>query len=142
MSPVKIDEAMQKELSAALRTIYHKLDLIHDEFLNVRPRELAFLQLLEIEGASRIKDLAKATRLPMSTVSWTLDRMVASGMLKRNADPSDRRAVILKLAKKGKEVLRRHNSIFDRVASISLRVLNEQDLISIVSAIKIVVENI
>ncbi len=47
-------------------------------------------------GVSRVSDIAAQVGLPPSTLTGVLDRLVAHGWLEREADPDDRRAVLMK----------------------------------------------
>jgi DNA-binding MarR family transcriptional regulator len=47
-------------------------------------------------GVSRVSEIATQIGLPPSTLTGVLDRLVAGGWLEREADPEDRRAVLMK----------------------------------------------
>ena len=127
---------LAKELSDVLRFIYRRLDLYHDELLQLSPKELAFLIILDEVGECRVKDLAARVNLPLSTVSWTADRMVSKEFLARKTDPSDRRAIILSLADQGRKALSKHEEIFHNVARVVVENLPEQEAEHIVSIIR------
>ena len=119
--------SLDAKLSDALRLIYRRLDLYHDELLQLSPKELTFLFILDELGECRVKDLAARVNQPLSTVSWTADRMVGKGFLSRKTDPTDRRAIILSLAKQGKKALAKHDQIFDAVAKVVVENVSEEE---------------
>ncbi len=49
------------------------------------------------------KDLAALLGLTPGATSRTVDRLVREGLLKRDAVPDDRRAILIRLSKKGEE---------------------------------------
>jgi len=106
------------QLALALKRVYQKLDVYREEALALNPKELALLMHVAEQGPCRVKNLCDALCLPLSTVSWTADKMVGKGLLKRETDPSDRRAIILELAEPGKKAVTKHNEIYERVAKL------------------------
>ncbi len=128
-------DAMVDRLAHALNQIYRKMDLFKEE-LQTSPKEQLFLLNIEETGPCRLKELAQRVNLPLSTVSWTADKMVAKGYIKRSADPGDRRAVILDLARRGKAALARHHEIFENIAEIAGRQLPATELKRIVSIVE------
>ncbi len=107
-----------ERLAHALNQIYRKMDLFREE-LQTSPKEQLFLLNIEEIGPCRLKDLTARVNLPLSTVSWTADKMVSRGYLKRRPDPKDRRAVILDLGSRGKAALARHHEIFENLARLT-----------------------
>ncbi|HPQ68736.1 MAG TPA: MarR family transcriptional regulator [bacterium] len=115
------------EIADALRTIYRKLDLLHDLAAEITPKELALLLVLDENGPTRVKDLADKVRLPLSTVSWTADRLVTRKILSRKNDPHDRRVILLTLTRNGRKVLAKHNAIFDLIAQTAVSAIDEAE---------------
>ena len=60
-----------------------------------------------------IAELAQALNLDTSTVSRTIEGMVGAGLVKRTANPDDRRSVYLVLTEKGKSIYNDINSTYD-----------------------------
>ncbi len=71
--------------------------------------------LLEIENKQELSlvDLANALSLDPSTLSRTVETMVAGELVERSANPEDRRYVTLSLTGRGKEVYNRINQAYD-----------------------------
>lgn len=131
-----MSDSQVTELAEALRGIYRRLDLLHDEQSQVTPKEIELMAVLEERGTTRVIDLAEQVHLPLSTVSWTVDRMVNRRFLRRKDDPHDRRVILLSLTKKGRGVLANHNRLFLRLAWSALATLSEAEKTTITNAIK------
>ena len=123
-------------LANALNQIYRKLDLYQDENMQINPKEQLFLMLVEESGPCRVKDIACRVSLPLSTVSWTIDRMVEKGYFKRREDPNDRRAVILELDGRGRKAMAKFHETFQNLAQAASSLLDEAQFLSILSMIE------
>lgn len=62
---------------------------------------------LSDEGAQRLGSLAHTFGLDPSTITRQVQALEQSGLVRREADPSDRRASLLSLSREGAEVLER-----------------------------------
>ena len=58
------------------------------------------------EGPIRISKLAHDLDVTPAAAGQAVDRLVRSGMVDRETDPTDRRAFVISIAKKGREHLR------------------------------------
>lgn len=123
------------DLAAALHAIYRHVDVFHDEMLQVTPKELGLLLVIDDNGPTRVKDLAQRVNLPLSTVSWTADKMVGRKLLSRRADPDDRRAIRLALTRTGRAAIKAHYAVFDQIAATSVALLDPAESEAIVRAI-------
>jgi DNA-binding MarR family transcriptional regulator len=72
--------------------------------------------LLEIGNKKDLSlvDLSGALGLDSSTLSRTIDTMVAGELVERNANPEDRRYITLSLTVKGQSIYNRINQTFDQ----------------------------
>ena len=69
-----------------------------------------FLVLQRIEaGTSRTTELAKTVRVTSPTMTRVIDRLVEMGLVHRETDPDDRRAIRLALTPAGRRVLARQS---------------------------------
>ncbi|MDQ4091937.1 MAG: MarR family transcriptional regulator [Actinomycetota bacterium] len=59
------------------------------------------------EGVVRLSELAATFMLDTSTVSRQVAALQATGLIRRDPDPSDRRAALLKVTPTGRDVLER-----------------------------------
>lgn len=64
-------------------------------------------------GEISVTELADILELDKSTLSRTVESMVASGLVERNADRSDRRRAVLKLTGEGEATIGRINKFCD-----------------------------
>lgn len=68
-------------------------------------QEWRVLAALYAEGPSRLGDLASLTSIEISTLSRLVGRLTRSGHVDRARDDSDRRALRIQLARKGRSVV-------------------------------------
>ncbi len=66
-----------------------------------------FLHAILHTGPARMSDLARQLRISPRTVTPMVDALEAGGLLKRENDPTDRRAQVLTLTAGGLEVMKR-----------------------------------
>jgi DNA-binding MarR family transcriptional regulator len=66
---------------------------------------LVALALVERSGQARVSELAEAARVDVSVVSRQVQQLEQSGLVVREADPHDRRAHLVSISDKGREVL-------------------------------------
>ena len=126
------------QLALAFKRVYQRLDVYREAAMDVNPKELAMLMHLAEYGPCRVKTLCDALDLPLSTLSWTADKMVGKGLLNRKPDPDDRRAIILEVAKAGQKAVDKNNEIFDRVALLVAERLSQKKF----EEILVLVENL
>jgi MarR family transcriptional regulator, organic hydroperoxide resistance regulator len=131
-----MDPSHISRLAGALNRIYRKLDLYQDENMQINPKEQLFLILVEESGPCRLKDIAAKVTLPLSTISWTVDRMVNKGYLKRAEDPSDRRATILDLDEKGRKAIAKFHELFESVSAAVAAAADETQFRNILSIVE------
>ena len=62
------------------------------------------------EGPIRISTLAHDLDVTPAAAGQAVDRLVRSGMVDRETDPTDRRAFVISIAKKGREHLREYEA--------------------------------
>ena len=66
--------------------------------------QMRVLFILHSAGARRMSELASAMDAAMSTMTGIVDNLVKKGLVIREADPQDRRAVVCRLSQKGDEI--------------------------------------
>jgi DNA-binding MarR family transcriptional regulator len=89
--------------------------------------QIELMQRLADEPKLRVKDLATRHRLATNTVSHLIQQLVTAGLVDRQTDPQDRRAVVLALTAKGAEVLRLWLTANERRLQAALDGLSESD---------------
>jgi DNA-binding MarR family transcriptional regulator len=63
------------------------------------------LAVLDAEDRQNVRDLAARLGVERSTATRMCDRLVSAGLIERNTDPADRRAVVISLTGPGREVV-------------------------------------
>ncbi len=70
---------------------------------NITSAQMIILVSIHDHGRCKLKTLAKERGISPPTATGLIDRLVNSGYVKREADPDDRRVVMVSLTKKGKK---------------------------------------
>lgn len=73
---------------------------------DINPSHLRALQVLARHGAVRLRDLADHLRIAPRSATEVVDGLEARGLAHRQADPADRRAVLVELTDEGQRVMR------------------------------------
>lgn len=89
---------------AGVSAAVQRLPVVIGERFDLHPTRLAALRSVG-SGRRRVSDVADATFLSVSAASRTVDSLVDDGLLNRETDPENRRAVILTLTPKGEALM-------------------------------------
>ena len=73
--------------------------------LDIPPAQARLLAQIDALGRARIGDLARADHCSQPTMTTQVQRLLESGWVTREADPSDARAVLVALSRDGQRVL-------------------------------------
>ena len=93
--PPKMDIALVELLSEINRKLWKRLaPLARAQGLSIT--EMLVLWKVNHRGSYRVTELAADLGLPPSTLTGVLDRLTAAGWLQRDADPDDRRVVVMR----------------------------------------------
>lgn len=101
---------------------------------------IAQVQLLmekEPQGVA-LKVLAKQLQMTVPATSLLVESMVGKGFFERNPNPTDRRAVCIRLSEKGMELFDEVYANFHRAIDERAAGLNEEDL----TALSVIVEKL
>lgn len=99
----RLDDAI-----AEFQTELNRLDRAAAVELDVGSAEdLQMLRLLDTLGPRRVGELATARAAGNATVSARIDRLERRGLVERERDPADRRAVVVRLTPEGRTRARR-----------------------------------
>jgi len=85
--------------------------------------QILVLNFLDLQGETRMKDLALYMNVTTAAMTGVVDRLVRDKCLVRVYDPNDRRVVKVKITDKGKELLKKMNDhkkkaivkVFDKI---------------------------
>lgn len=67
--------------------------------------ELAFIRITEANGTMRMGELRQRLGIHPATFGQAVDRLVKAGWLIRETDPKDRRARVVRVTERGRELL-------------------------------------
>lgn len=91
--------------------------------LNVRQRLV--IQALGIGGGRPIAAIGQQLGLTPSTMTGLVDRLEQQGFVRREAHPSDRRATILQLTRKGEAAFQREVEFYRALVNETLSALGD-----------------
>lgn len=89
--------------------------------------QVEFLQRLAEEPRLRINDLARKHSMAKNTVSSLIQQMVEAGLVSRDPDPQDRRAVRITLTEKGESSLQAWMHGNELIVANALLRLDDED---------------
>lgn len=92
--------------------------------LNVRQRLV--IQALGLGGGRPIAALGQQLGLTPSTMTGMVDRLEDQGFIRRERHPSDRRATVLQLTRKGETAFRREVEFYRALVSETLAALGDE----------------
>ena len=94
---------------------------IHDAlaaagYPDIHPAHGTVFRLLDAEG-TRLTDLAQRAQTTKQAIAYSVDALEARGYLERVPDPTDGRARLIRLTRRGEELTRVTEGIIDQVES-------------------------
>ncbi len=101
------DEMVERTLQFADKVTRELLPLTPRRLLmlDVTTAQLKLMFVIFLRGPVRMGVLAKALGVSLPTITITVDRLVKRGILVREEDPDDRRAVYCRLSEQGQMIL-------------------------------------
>jgi len=117
VDPAERDPELDKRLEQLTHLMRRMFRVVRmpEEHADLTPTQLLTLSHLDVHGSMRIGALAQALGAAQNTVSEVVSRMVRSGMLLKERDPADNRAVIVRMGPQGKAALELHRAGARRV---------------------------
>lgn len=86
------------------------------------------LRLLADGGGHAMSEVAHYAMLPASTLTKAVDQLVSANLVYRQADPSDRRRILIHLTARGRRLQQRLSGRVSPATGIFREVLDEADL--------------
>lgn len=83
--------------------------------IGLTPKHFGILVLISRRGPMRQTDVADAVRVDRTTVMNLIDELESAGLVRRGADPSDRRANAVKATAKGAQWLEKLRPVAEEV---------------------------
>ena len=120
--PDPVEQAADRLHSAAI----HLLRRVRreDESSGLGPARVSALSVVVFGGAIRISDLAKAEQVRTPTITPVVAALERAGLVTRETDETDARAVVLRATAKGKRLLAEGRSRRVRHLAEELRALS------------------
>jgi DNA-binding MarR family transcriptional regulator len=102
------DDAMHREIVAALRRIIRAVDIYSRELMEscgLTGPQLATLQQLALHRSISTGDLAREVHVSQPTMTGIIDRLETRGCLVRSPNGNDRRSIDVTISDAGRELL-------------------------------------
>src|SRR5512139_366275 len=111
----------------AMMHLIHQVTAGHPErtTLDLNVRQRLVIQSLGIAGSRPIAAIGQQLGLTPSTMTGLVDRLEEQGYLRREAHPSDRRATVLRLTRKGETAFQREVEFYRALVDESLSALGD-----------------
>lgn len=106
--PEPADPAGDESLTEALMAVARQLRERSGETLapwDITPAHLRALRTLARHGTMRLSELSDRLQIAPRTATEVVDALQARGLVRRRADPGDRRAILVEVAERGAGVL-------------------------------------
>lgn len=103
--PIDNDVALYEQLMERLMLGFKARMMQVCKAGDLTPPQFFALMTIRRLGRTKMSPLGDELGLSMGAASTLIDRLVTRGLVQRDADPSDRRAVFVCLSPKGEEVL-------------------------------------
>ena len=102
------DSAGDEPLSELFRSVERKLRETDQETLapwDITPAHLRALRALKRHGTMRLSELSDHLRIAPRSATEVVDALESRGLVRRQADPGDRRATLVELTEPGVDIL-------------------------------------
>ena len=126
-SPAREVEAVADRLHSAALHLLRRLRAEDDE-LGISPPRLSALSVVVFAGPLPIGELATAEGVAPPTMTRLVDGLERDGLVRREADPDDRRGVLVRATAQGSRVLTKGRRRRLEVLALELRGLSPAEL--------------
>jgi MarR family transcriptional regulator, 2-MHQ and catechol-resistance regulon repressor len=123
----KREQSAEENHARAMMQLIHQVTAGHPEraTLELNVRQRLVIQSLGIAGGRPIAAIGQQLGLTPSTMTGLVDRLEEQGYLRREAHPSDRRATVLRLTRKGETAFQREVEFYRALVDETLSALGE-----------------
>lgn len=131
-------EAIERAKAAWERIIDSSIEYNKKVFqkFGITGRQLTLLRTIEANSPLSLKELTALTRQHTSTIGQMVDRMVKLGWIFRMQDLRDRRRIILRTTRKGREILNNVPLTGASQLAIALDKLSNEEAIELANTIE------
>ncbi|NMC27678.1 MAG: MarR family transcriptional regulator [Syntrophomonadaceae bacterium] len=123
---MELEQCLNFVLTKAQRNV-HQLFKAELAPFGVTPGQYGVLRCLWDENAQTAKKLADRLALDGSTITGILDRMEQKGLIEKQTDPKDRRAMQVMLTAKGKKLQKPVSEAIEKANRRALLKLDQQE---------------
>jgi len=109
-----------------------------DEALGVGPAQLSALSVVVFAGPISLNDLAKAELVKPPTMSRIIDALVKEGLVKRDVNKTDRRAIVISATARGTSLMHEGRSRREQLLVELLKPLKKSDLECLKKSVEII----
>ncbi|HZD12393.1 MAG TPA: MarR family transcriptional regulator [Candidatus Binatus sp.] len=109
-----------------------------DQALGVAPGQLSALSVVVFAGPISLNDLARTELVKPPTMSRIVDALVREGLVKREVNKTDRRAIVISATSKGTSLMHEGRSRREQALVALLKPLKKTDLESLEKAVQII----
>ena len=112
------------------RSIRRKLlrTALVDMHEGILPPHLEIMKILGEAGTLHVAEISARLQIPRPQMTHLIDRLAGLGMVERQTDATDRRAIDITLTTEGKAMLRKHDRMMRGAIKTTLSDLTEKDL--------------
>lgn len=135
-SNISIEDVGRSLHSAAIHLL--RRVRTQDEALGVGPAQLSALSVVVFGGPISLNDLAKAELVKPPTMSRIIDALVKEGLVKRDVNKTDRRAIVISAMARGTSLMHEGRSRREQALVELLKPLKKSDLESLKKAVEII----
>jgi len=127
IAPKRASTTAEDTHGRAIMRLIHHVTAGHPErtTLDLNVRQRLVIQSLGIAGSRPIAAIGQHLGLTPSTMTGLVDRLEEQGYLRREAHPSDRRATVLRLTRKGETAFEREVEFYRTLVDETLSALGE-----------------
>lgn len=107
ISPSQLSQTFRRFMDLAMQYAVQERSQLA-KGVGISMPQLGVLMQLNFHGSCGISELSNRFDITSAAASQLVDKLVQNGLIQREEDPQDRRAKVLTLTEKGKEVIQQH----------------------------------
>jgi DNA-binding MarR family transcriptional regulator len=96
--------------------------------MDISPLHFEIMRLVSVEGTLKITEIGERLQLARAQMTHLIDRLVEAGMVKRQADSTDRRVTNIVLTTEGSAFLEKHGGDIWKATKELLSGLTDEEL--------------
>jgi DNA-binding MarR family transcriptional regulator len=132
--------ALLDALTRVFRLVYYRAANT-PEMLDLPIAQIRCLNALGEKEGDRLVELAARTTLTLPAASRTVDKLVRRGLVLRQTDPLDRRAVRILLSDTGREILGRVRAVRLAHLDVAIRSLTPQEVADVLRSLTLLADS-